>query len=107
MAESIWEAGRLREVFEPVGRRANGELRYRRAKFDVLEWAKTATSDAELYVVPSGFNRIEPGQFNVPLDDKNAGSEFGFYSIGAHVIEPHEADGKSDTWKALHGFGAI
>ena len=107
MAETIWEKGRLRSVFEPVGKRANGEVRYRRANFDVLEWASTATGDAELYVIPLGFGRIEPGQFNVPVHDFNSGSEFGYYTLWRDIVEPHESDGKSDTWKALHGFGAL
>lgn len=108
MAESIWEKGRLRQVFEPVGRRPNtGETRYRLARFGVLEWASTENGDAELYVLPEGFDCAQPGQFNVTPDDRNTGAEFGYFALGAHVIEPHEADGRSDTWKALHSFGVI
>ena len=107
MAESIWEKGRLREVFEPAGKRSDGERRYRRANFDLVEWASTPTGDPELYVAPLGFNRINDGQFNVPATDFNAGAEFGFYSLWREIMEPHEADGKSDTWKALHYFGAV
>lgn len=106
MPESVWEKGRLEQVFLGVGRRENGEARYRRANFDVLRWTKPGGSNEELYIVPHGVGgRISGGELN--LQEEQLGIEFGYYDLEKHVIDPVLADGRRDNWLALHYFGHV
>lgn len=105
MAESIWEAGKLTAIYHPVGRRIDGGSRYRRARFDLLQWASTSGSREELYVVPVSITNADAGDIN--LKDTGQDAEFGYYGLERVVVEPHEADGHADTWTALHTFGYL
>jgi hypothetical protein len=101
---SIWENGKLISIWTPIGKRQNGEAKYRRANYDLLKWAKTASTIEETYIVPLG-NRISSNA--AALQDAQYGMEFGFYSLERRVIEPHEADGTKDSWDSLHTFGYV
>ncbi len=104
MAESIWEAGKLRAVYNPIGRRENGERRFRRANFDVLEWKPNGSRAT--YIVPLGITRIAASETNL-REAEGFGHEFGYYDLDPIIIEPHEGDGKSDSWMSLHAFGYL
>jgi hypothetical protein len=105
MAETVWETGKLRAVWHPIGKRANGEQRFRRANFDVLQWASTGGA-WDTYIVPLGTARITNADVTL-LEAERIGTEFGYYDIEPIVIDVHESDGRSDSWKALHSFGYI
>ena len=106
MAENVWEKGALEAVLHPVGKRENGEARYRRANFDVLRWKAPSATYEEQYVVPIGMvTKVSGGELN--LQEEQLGTEFGYYVLERHIVEPFEADGKSDSWKSLHGFGFV
>jgi hypothetical protein len=105
MAEAIWEKGTLRAVLQPVGRRENGEMRYRRALFDVLEWASVEGQPRETYILPRGIVAVTGTDVNALNEADEIGREFGYYDAQPLIIEPHEGDGKSDSWRALHAFG--
>ena len=106
MAEIAWETGKLQAVLHPVGKRANGEQRYVRGNYDVLEWQAPGASAPSQYVVPLSIGeRISAGGVN--LTDVQIGHEFGYYDLERHVIELHEADGRGDSWRSLHSFGTI
>ena len=109
MAETIWEKGKLKAVYQPAGRRENGELRYRRANFDVLEWTAPGASRSDTFVVPLGLVRIVSADTNLNANDGDAqlGHEFGYYDPEITVVEPHEGDGRGDSWKSLHCFGYV
>lgn len=106
MAESSWEMGKLTPVWHQVGVRADGGRRYRRASFDLLQWQSPGASREELFIVPVSNQRIDAQDLNLK-ETGQTGMEFGYYGLAHLVVEPHEADGGSDTWKALHGFGPV
>lgn len=103
MAESIWQKGKLNAVYVPAGMRANGSPRFRRANFDLLSWAASASGPESIYIATIG-DRVSANAINNA--EENLGSEFGFYELEPIVIEPHQADG-SDSWIGLHTMGAV
>lgn len=106
MAESVWEKGRIEEVLHPVGKRENGEARYRNANFSVLRWKAPGGSLEELWVLPNGMiDRLSGGELN--LQEEQLGLECGYLSLARHIVEPFQADGREDSWKSLHGFGYV
>jgi hypothetical protein len=105
MADTIFQAGKLTAVYAPVGRRANGELRYRRARFDLLEWAPTGV-DAATFILPLALTGIAADQLNLDEPPERYGLEFGYYTVESIVLEQYQGDG-SDSWKGLHTFGPI
>ena len=111
MAESVWQAGKLRAVYQPAGRRINGEARYRRANFDVLEWTPPGASQSSSYVLPLGTVRVVAGEMNISATngdgDSQFGQEFGYYEPEILVVDLHEGGGQGDTWKDLHSFGYV
>lgn len=108
MAESIWEKGRLTAVYQQVGRRESDRARrFRRANFDVLEWASVEGQPEALYILPNSGDRATAADYNLKEQAENAGREFGYYTLDPMVVEVHEADGRSDSWKALHAFGPL
>lgn len=107
MAENIWNKGKLTPIYYPVGKRENGEDRYIRAPFDLLKWQSTTSSTEDLYVLPLGFETIGAKDFTLAGQDERTRVEFGYYSPEPIVLQQHEGDGKSDTWKALHSFGPV
>jgi hypothetical protein len=104
-----WQTGKLTPVFQPVGRRTSGETVYRRAAFDLLQWAPVAGNDEELFVSTHGFEALNSDAVNLLSDGDaiSAGGEFGFYTLDQFVSEPHEGDGVGDDIQSLHGFGYL
>lgn len=107
----VWESGRLTAVYHPVGTRSDGELRLKRANYDVLEWQGPGATRTSTYVVPLGFERVTDSDLEdyIHSDARDAievGQEFGFYQKGVAIVEPHQADG-SDSWVGLQFFGHI
>jgi hypothetical protein len=107
MAEAIWTTGKLIPVYQPVGRRANGEQRYRRAPFDLLMWADQAGGDEVLWINTLGFGSIDSSQVDLVTNAHEVGHEFGFYYPGAVIVEPHEGSLDNDTWQSVQSFGYI
>ena len=106
MPKSVWETGKLQEVFHPVGRRENGEIEYRRGGFDLLEWKRPGGTDPEVFALPVSIGSQFTGTgISVETNDERGGVEFGYYSPERHIFEANEADGKKDSWRSLHGFG--
>jgi hypothetical protein len=107
MAETIWEAGRLTDVWTPVGRDAGGAPRYRRAHFDILNWV-SGTGVADMYVLPLGTERVNSADIVIKNDGSGQiGQEFGYYSSESMLLDPSQGDGMSDTLQALHTFGYV
>lgn len=106
MAEAIWTTGKLIPVYQPVGIRANGERRYRRAPYDLLSWASTAGADEALYINTVG-NPIASEPADVVNEAHEYGHEFGYYGLGGVVVEPHVGNGSDDTWQAVQSFGFV
>ena len=110
MANAQIDTGRLTEIFHPIGIFDNGERRYKRANYDLLEWASVAGRKMETFVVPLGFERITDADLNDfdHLSDEaiDVGQEFGFYTGDRIIVEPHQSDG-SDSWIGLQFFGYI
>ena len=100
---NTFSTGKLTAVYSTVGKRSNGETRYRREGYDVLSWDAGGV-DPETYIVPLG-DRVSSGGAN--LNDAQFGMEFGFYDLQPLVIEPHVANGSQDTWASLHSFGYV
>ena len=100
---SVFETGRLTDVWTPSGKDQFGQTRYRRANFDVLTW--TVNSIPETYVLPLGLERINSAE--VVLKDSQTGHEFGYYTADSLILEQHQGDGMSDTLPALHSFGVV
>lgn len=109
MAEaSIFENGRLTDVWTPAGRDPGGALRFRRANFDVLLWAASSANVPEHYVVPLGLERISGADVALKADGSpQIGQDFGYYSADSLVIDTHQGDGMSDTLQSLHSFGPV
>ena len=107
MAESIWTTGKLIPVYQPVGTRANGERRYRRAGFDLLLWADTAGGDESLWINTRGSDQVDSSQVDLVTEAHEVGHEFGFYTPGAIIVEPHEGSLSDDTWQSVQSFGFI
>ena len=106
MAQTIWEAGRLTDVWFQVGKSDEGNVRYRRANFDVLSWAQSLTGAADTYVLPLGWERYST--LEIALKDSwQVGQEFGYYGGDSLYSEPHLGDGQSDSVTALHTFGYV
>ena len=111
MAALQFESGKLSAVYHPMGT-VNGEPRYKRANYDVLDWGVSSTAVVNRYVMPLGIDRVAALDLNDNdrLDASDAidvGQEFGFYGKQFFIVEPHEADGNSDTLFALHSFGYL
>lgn len=107
MAESIWEGGRLTDVWTPVGRDAGGAARFRRANFDILNWV-SGTGTPDTYVLPLGIERVSAADVVLKADGSGQlGQEFGYYGGDSVVLETHQGDGMSDTLPALHAFGPL
>ncbi len=105
MPQTIWEAGRLTDVWTPVGKSDEGNQRYRRANFDILLWSSTAGAPPETYVAPLG-DRITG--VDVALKESwQTGHEFGYYGKDSILTETHMGDGASDAVTALHDFGYV
>lgn len=109
MAEAtVFESGKLTDVWTPVGRDAAGTARYRRANFDVLLWAAASGAVAEYYVVPLGIERTNSAEIALKSDGSpQIGQEFGYYNSDSLMLEVHQGDGMSDTLQALHSFGFV
>ena len=108
MADNIWQQGRIQEIVYTAGKDSNGNTRYVKASYEILHWGSTSGGIVEDYVIPKGFFADPVAGLNIAgFQDEQAKSEFGYYTPDRIVIEPHEADGKSDSWKALHSFGPI
>ena len=106
MAEAIWTTGKLIPVYQPVGTRANGERRYRRAGFDLLLWSPTADGDESLWINTLG-DRTDSSHVDLVTEAHEVGHEFGFYTPGAVIVEPHEGSLDNDTWQSVQSFGFI
>ena len=106
MAEQVWTSGRLTAVYQPVGIDAFGRERFRRASFDLLEWAPVAGAPVAVYVNTLGFSNTDSASIDLNEAYMN-GHEFGFYRLDSIVVEPHDGNGDDDTWVALHSFGYI
>lgn len=106
MADSTWETGRLISIWHPVGRRSDGAMRYRRARYDLLLWSPDGIVAADNYVVPTGITEVDPLEINL-RDTGQTGMEFGYYTNGHIIVDFHEPDGRDDTWKSLHFFGPM
>lgn len=107
MAESIWQAGRLKQVMFTVGVRENGERRYAIAPFDILSWKPTSTGTEDTWVVPVSIEGVDAKSLNrTGLQDEQSWGEFGYYDLAPVVIEPHQGDG-SDSLVGLHSFGVL
>lgn len=109
MAEQVWTTGKLTPIYTPVGTNSDGSVRYRRAPFDLLQWASTPGGDAEVYVNTLGFQSTGAEDIGL-LDDTDAitvSHEFGWYMLGRIVLEPHDGNGLDDTWASLNSFGYI
>lgn len=106
MAEQVWTSGRLTAVYQPVGRDGLGRERFRRAAFDLLEWAPVDGDPVNVYVNTVGSEL--PNSASADLKEAFAnGHEFGFYRLDSIVVDPHQGNGEDDTWVALHSFGYI
>ena len=104
-----WQTGQLTQVFNPVGADANGNVRFRRAPFDLLLWGP-AGSDPEFFVNTRGFESITSATIQLLENDGDAlqvGHEFGYYTKDSVVIEPHCGDGDGDDWHSVTIFGYI
>ncbi len=108
MSETAWEKGKLTAVYHPVGKRTNGEDRYKRANFDLLRWKAPGASREETYVITpiSSVEQTSDDIGALVTDDHARGREFGFYELGIEVVEVHEGNG-SDSWKGLQTFGYV
>lgn len=105
-AASAFETGRLTDVWVPAGKDSLGNVRYRRAQFDVLLWDISGTP--ETFVVPLGLERAHSVTAQLVQDHAaNFGQEFGYYSADSIVVEPHTADGLQDSVLSLHTFGPV
>jgi len=109
MADSNqFQTGKLHAVYNPVGKTAAGEPRYRRANFDVLEWSSVAGAKRQTYILPLGNERITDVDINLEIPETDAhiiGREFGFYDLDFFIVEP--GGDSSDSWKGLHSFGHL
>ncbi len=107
----VWESGRLTAVYHPAGFRTDGELKLKRANYDVLEWVGPGATRMSTYVVPLGSGeRITHSDINDYTNENrdalDVGQEFGFYQKRIAIVEPHEGNG-SDSWVGLQFFGYI
>jgi hypothetical protein len=105
MAQTVWESGKLTDVWAPVGRSDEGNVRFRRANFDLLNWSQTG-GQQEVYVLPGVGDRF-PGQEVNLKDSWQTGVEFGYYGKDSAFAETHFGDGQSDSVFALHSFGFV
>ena len=106
MAESVWESGKLTDVWYPVGRSDSGNLRLRRANWDILLWTAPGASSPDTYVVPFGGDRFTSPDVGLRTSDWQIGTEFGYYGTDSVQIEPHETGG-IDSIQSLHNFGYV
>ena len=113
MASLLFENGTIREVWHPMGE-LNGQPRFKKANWEVLDWASTSAGSVERYIVPVGFVRFTDADLNDIVSPRTAasdaidvGQEFGFYSFDRFIIEENESDGKKDSFIALHSFGYL
>lgn len=106
MPQTVWEAGRLTDVWMPVGVSDEGNVRFRRANFDILQWASVLNGAPDTYVVPLGTDRFPTSE--VALKGTwQVGQEFGYYVKDSLYTETHQGDGQSDSVTALHNFGYV
>ena len=112
MASLQFESGRLTPVYHPMGTRSDGEPRYKRANYDILDWAISATGIFDRYVVPLGIERVTGLDLNDSdrpdgSDAIDVGQEFGFYGKTYFIVEPHEGNGSKDELFSIHAFGYL
>lgn len=101
---SVFETGKLTDVWVQCGLDAFGQKRFQRANFDVLNWSSDGGYPA-MYVVPLGIERTNSA--DQALNDLfRAGREFGYYGVESFVVDPSQGDG-SDTIFGLHSFGYV
>ena len=100
-----FESGRLKAVYTPLGKDANGNLRYYRENYDQLEWVSAIGGRTATYAVPLGFERatVDP---DYQLLEQEVGREFGYYTLENIVADRHEHDG-SDSFVGLQFFGPV
>ena len=106
-----FETGKLHAVYHPIGS-VNGEPRFKRANFDVLDWSATSTGIVQRYVLPLGFQRVTDSDLNdndrvAGSDAIDVGQEFGFYSNKFFVVEQSEGSGQEDSLFSVHSFGYL
>lgn len=100
-----FEAGKLTDVWAPAGRDSSGQVRYRRARFDVL--VSSLGGSPETYVVPLGSDALYNNDVAVKSDHSaQVGMEFGYYTGDSLFVEQHAGDG-SDNVLGLHTFGPV
>lgn len=109
MAEAtVFETGRLTDVWTPAGRDPGGAIRYRRANFDVLLWAASSANVPENYVLPLGLERTSGADIALKADGSpQIGQDFGYYSSESMILETYQGDGMSDAIQSLHAFGPV
>lgn len=109
MAEDVWTTGILTPVYQVAGRNPDNSVRFRRAPFDLLTWQSTSGGAPDTYVNTLGFETTNSAALAL-LDDHDAitvSQEFGWYRLNPVVVEPHQGNGRDDTWVALHSFGYL
>ena len=104
---SVFEQGQLNVVWSFVGKDSNGNDRYRRAPFDILNWSSDA-GYPQTYIVPLGLERVSAADVVLKADGSlQIGQEFGYYTGYRFVIDPSQGDGMGDTLQQLHTFGPV
>lgn len=105
MADNAFQKGELTEVIYPVGTSERGEVRYKKANFELLQWKPPGASLEELYIITTSPAEFDIGQLNLAgHQDFQNGSDFGFYTGNQVILEPHQADGSDSGWRGVHGF---
>lgn len=99
-----FEAGVLTDVWTFVGYAANGNKRFRRANFDLLNW-DAGSGAPSTYVVPLGLERISQAEI-ILKDTPQVGHEFGYYGGDSAIVDSIPGDG-SDTFVGLNCFGYV
>lgn len=106
MAENLWQKGKLTAVMYPAGTHENnGEKRYQRAPFDVLNWIPPGGTDMETFLVPVGHEF--PGLNLSAQQDEQLGMEFGYYTGEQLILETYQAGGQDVGWRGVHTFGPV
>jgi hypothetical protein len=107
MADTVWESGKLTQVFHPAGSWDSGQRRLKLANFELLQWARELGGVSEQYVVPVGIATFQATDLGVAVREQETGREFGFYDGSPSlVVDYHQADG-SDNILGLHSFGVF
>ena len=106
---NVWQSGKLRAVFSPAGVNANGEARYARNNFDLLQWQEPGASIAAPWVVSPTADSVPPGEEinGGDLLDEGLAQEFGFYELMPLLLESYRDSGDFTSAQDLHFFGPV